>query len=447
MSAILQDQDTATKGWFKQLFQTYKQGLNGHASHPLAQFRLAAYEQLDSEAFPTRRDEDWKYSGAPIGRILETHFQVNTDAKVDAATVDRFNIPGLEAATFVFVNGVLQQEWAEFSKVPEGVEVLTVSEAMEDDAKRSWMEDQVAQDGGTAQNTFLPLNRAFAQNGLYIEVAAKVQASTPIHCLYLNTATEQPHQSHPQMFIRSNKSSELTVIESHQATEDAGAYFSNTANWVSVEGNAHLHHYRLQLEGKDALQVNNTLVRQDRDSVYSAYGMDLGGKVVRNNLSTTLLNSNTNTNYYGVYLGNNQQHIDNQTFIDHAVPHCESNELYKGILTDYARGVFNGKVMVRQDAQKTNAFQQNSSLVLSRNAIMDAKPQLEIYADDVRCSHGATIGQLDEKSVFYLRSRGLPEEKARQLLQQAFVGEVIEEMPNDAIQDWAMAKLIDKLGA
>ena len=129
------------------------------------------------------------------------------------------------------------------------------------------------------------------------------------------------------------------------------------------------------------------------------------------------------------------------------MPHCQSNELYKGILTDYARGVFNGKVMVRQDAQKTNAFQQNSSLVLSPNAVMDAKPQLEIYADDVRCSHGATIGQLDEKSVFYLRSRGIPEAQARQLLQQAFVGEVVEEMPHDAIREWALQKLEDKFNA
>lgn len=447
MSAILQDQDTPTKDWFRQLFQTYRQGLNGHASHPLAQFRLAAYEQLDTEAFPTRRDEDWKYSGAPIARMLENHFQLSTTTQIDQATIDSFRIPDLEAATFVFVNGVLQTDLAEFSKVPEGVSVLTVSAAMEDDAKRTWMKSQVSHAGGTAQNTFLPLNRAFAQNGLYIEVAANVQAAIPIHCLYLSTASEKAHLSHPQLFIRSNRGSELSVIESYQATEGAGAYFTNTANWISVEGNAHLHHYKLQLEGENALQVNNTLIRQERDSVYSSYALDLGGKVVRNNLSTTLLNSNTNTNYYGVYLGNNQQHIDNQTFIDHAVPHCESNELYKGILTDYARGVFNGKVMVRQDAQKTNAFQQNSSLVLSRNAIMDAKPQLEIYADDVRCSHGATIGQLDEKSVFYLRSRGIPEAKARQLLQQAFVGEVIEAMPNDVIRAWAMTKLIHKLGA
>jgi len=447
MSATLQDQDTAIKDWFRQLFQTYRQGLNGHSDHPLAQFRLAAYDQLDKAAFPNRKDEDWKYSGAPIARMLETHFQEAATTTLDAEAINSFRIPGLEAATFVFINGVLQESLSNFDQLPAGTTVQTVATAMEDDDKRNWMESQVAHAGGTAQNTFLPLNRAFAQNGLYIEQAANTQADKPVYCLYLSTATEQAFQSHPQLFIRSKTGSELTVIESYQATADAGNYFTNAANWISVEGNANLHHYKLQLEGAQALQVNNTLVRQDRDSVYSAYGLDLGGKVVRNNLSTTLLNSNTQTNYYGVYLGNKQQHIDNQTFIDHAMPHCQSNELYKGILTDYARGVFNGKVMVRQDAQKTNAFQQNSSLVLSPNAVMDAKPQLEIYADDVRCSHGATIGQLDEKSVFYLRSRGIPEAQARQLLQQAFVGEVVEEMPHDAIREWALQKLEDKFNA
>ena len=447
MSAILQDQNTATKDWYKQLFQTYRQHLNGHSNHPLAQFRLAAYEQLDGEAFPTRRDEDWKYSGAPVSRMLDTHFQEAPAVAFDAEAIAAFQIPNLDAATFVFVNGILQRELSDFDRIPEGVVLTTVATALEDDDKRQWMEQQVAHAGGTGRNTFLPLNRAFAQHGLYIEANANAQVDLPIHCLYLNTATEQAHQSNPQMFIRSNKGSNLSVIETYQATEDADTYFTNTANWVGVEGNARLHHYTLQFEGAQALQVNNTLVQQGRDSVYSSYRLDLGGKVVRNNLSTTLLNSNTETNYYGVYFGNKQQHIDNQTYIDHAVPHCQSNELYKGILADYARGVFNGKVMVRQDAQKTNAFQQNSSLVLSPNAIMDAKPQLEMYADDVRCSHGATIGQMDEKSIFYLRSRGIPEAQARHLLQQAFVAEVIEAMPNDAVREWALSKLAAKFNA
>lgn len=444
MSAILQDQDTPTKGWYKQLFQTYRQGLNGHSEHPLAHFRMTAYQQLEEQAFPTRRDEDWKYSGAPIARMMENRFQEATPVTVDDKTLAAFQIPGLEAATFIFINGILQEELSA-KTLPAGVSVERLSTALEDDTKRNWITKQAEYAGGTEQNTFLPFNQAFAQHGLYIETERNAQVDLPIYCLYLSTTGAEPHFSHPQLFVRVRGGSQLSIIERYQATPATGSYFTNTANWFSVEDNAQCHHYKLQLENGQALQVHNTLVQQGRDSTYSNYSLDLGGKVVRNNLSTTLLDSNTQTNYYGVYLGNQQQHIDNQTFIDHAVPHCQSNELYKGILTDYARGVFNGKVMVRQDAQKTNAFQQNSSLVLSKNAIMDAKPQLEIFADDVRCSHGATIGQLDEKSVFFLRTRGLPEPQARQLLQQAFLGEVIEAMPNTAVQEYAMEMLVAKL--
>lgn len=444
MSAILQDQDTATKDWYQQLFQTYRQSLNGQSEHPLAHFRMQGYEQFDKLAFPTRRDEDWKYSGAPIARMMENRYQQAKSTKVDAETLAAYQIPNLDVPTFVFVNGVLQEDLLP-ANLPAGVKIERLTEALQDNEKRAWIEEQAAQQSGTEQNTFLPLNQAFAQYGLYLETERNAQVETPLCFLHLSIAGEEAHFSHPQLFVRVRSGSQLSVIERYQATPATGSYFTNTANWFGVEDNAHCHHYKLQLENGQALNVHNTHVRQGRDSVYSNYSLDLGGKVVRNNLSTTLLDSNTNTNYYGVYLGNQQQHIDNQTFIDHAMPHCQSNELYKGILTDYARGVFNGKVMVRQDAQKTNAFQQNSSLVLSKNAIMDAKPQLEIFADDVKCSHGATIGQLDESSVFFLRTRGLSGDQARQLLQQAFLGEVIEAMPNKAVQAYAMEMLVAKL--
>ncbi|MEZ4986446.1 MAG: Fe-S cluster assembly protein SufD [Saprospiraceae bacterium] len=268
--------------------------------------------------------------------------------------------------------------------------------------------------------------------------------STPIHCLYITTSTGQAHHCHPQHFVKAAAGSQLTILESFHDLEEATPSFINAATHIEVAANAHLHYYRLQGAGRESLVVNNTIVRQHRDSVFSHYALDLGGKVVRNNLAATHLDSNLETHYYGVYFGNGNQHIDNQTFIDHAMPHCQSNELYKGIMTDYARGVFNGKVTVRQDAQKTNAFQQNSSLVLSANAIMDTKPQLEIFADDVRCSHGATVGQLDESSVFYLRSRGLSPANARRLLQEAFLGEVVDNMPHEAIRTYAHQLITDK---
>ncbi|MCB0635021.1 MAG: Fe-S cluster assembly protein SufD, partial [Lewinella sp.] len=344
----------------------------------------------------------------------------------------------------VFINGRLNRELSQLDELPAEVSLRPLAEALEDSGLSTWIELQSAQPGGTARNAFLPLNRAFAEDGLVLTVGRNYRLERPIHLIYLSAPGEAAHIANPQLFVWAKTGSEVTFIESYHALQ-AGTYFNNTASWIDLEANARVSHYKLQREGQDAFQVNNTLVRQDRDSCYNSYAVDLGGRLVRNNVSVELRDSNTETHLYGTYLGAGSQHIDNQTFIDHAVPHCESNELYKGILKDKARGVFNGKVLVRQDAQKTNAFQQNSSLVLSPWAVMDAKPQLEIFADDVRCSHGATIGHLDETSVFYLRSRGIPEDQARNLLQQAFLGEVIENMGLDEVREHVSQLIAAKL--
>ncbi|MEL6717784.1 MAG: Fe-S cluster assembly protein SufD [Bacteroidota bacterium] len=434
---------TTSKDWFSTLFKLYEQSLNGHSNHPIATFRKQAFAQFEQLDFPTMRDEDWKYTS--VKRIFQRPFQEGEAVDLTASQVQAFQFEGLETVSLVFVNGIWNKDLSDLSKLPNEIQLLTLEEALEDKTNKGWIETQAEQKGGTDKNTFLPLNHAFANNGVFIKIAKNYTFSTPIHLLNINVPSEEAHLTHPQLFVWAGVSSEVTIIESYHALNSEGAYFNNTANYFDVEANANVHHYRLQYENQDAFQINNTIVRQHRDSTYSSYAVDLGGRMVRNNLSTELLDSGTMTNYYGVYLGTGNQHTDNQTFIDHAMPHCNSNELYKGILTDKSRGVFNGKVMVRQDAQKTNAFQQNSSLVLSPTAVMDAKPQLEIYADDVRCSHGATIGQLDEGSIFYLRSRGIPEAQAKSLLQKAFVAEAIEAMKIDIIREKVIEKIEEKL--
>mgnify|MGYP005666409339 CR=1 FL=1 len=442
MSAILQDQDMTTKEWLDNLYQLYQEGLNGEQDHPIGHFRQAGFRQLQELDFPTRRDEDWKYTS--VARIVENKFREGEVQQLSESDLQPYLLPGVAAIQLVFVNGHLQEGLSQMTDLPKGLTIQLVSDALKDEATRNWIEAQVQVEGGTGKNTFLPLNQAFAKEGIFIRADRNQPIDRPIHLVYISTPGAQIHFVHPQLFVLAESSSELTVIESYHAT-NGGAYFTNTANWMELKGNARINHYKMQCESKDAFQINNTIVSQDRDSCYSSYAVDLGGQIVRNNISASLNASGTDTHFYGIYLGNDNQHIDNQTFIDHAMPHCESNELYKGILTDKARGVFNGKVMVRQDAQKTNAFQQNSSLVLSPNAVMDAKPQLEIYADDVRCSHGATIGQLDETAVFYLRSRGIPETQTRNLLQQAFLGEVLNHMEIPAFAERAEALIEEKL--
>lgn len=421
MAATLQ-QNTAMDH-FRALFREYEANLNGHSNHPSVHFRKAAFAKLTELDFPTRRDEDWKYIG--VNRMVSPAYQQGKLMQVDGDLLAHLKYSDLDAYHLVFVNGVFDESRSDLAHFPKGVTAQTVTQAMEDDTTKAWITSMTDRQGGTAQNTFLPLNHAFAKSGLFFDIPAKTELDKPVHILYLSTPSSEPHFASPQLFVRAGNSSQATFIESYQGLED-GTYFNNAANYFDVAANADVHHYRLQEESNEAFNLHNTIVVQDRDSRYSNYAIDLGGRMVRNNLSAEHCGPNIETNLYGIYLGNESQHIDTQTFIDHAVPHCQSNEKYKGILTDRSRGVFNGKVMVRQDAQKTNAYQQNSSLVLSPNAIMDAKPQLEIYADDVRCSHGATVGQLDETAVFYLRSRGLSEAGAKNLLQQAFLGEVLD---------------------
>ena len=443
MSIISKDRDANTKAWLEVLFNTYEESLNGLRSHPISTFRKNAFLQLQSERFPTRKDEDWKYTN--VSPIIKASYQQGISEEISPDQLNEYLFEDLDVVKIVFVNGVLEKSLSTLDDIPDGVSITSLEEALKDSAKSEVINKLVQQEGGTEVNTFLPMNLAFARYGYLLETNKNAIIDKPFHFIYINTKNEDSHFIHPQMFINGSSSSQLTVIESYHTTNPEAIYFSNAANYIHVGQNAKVDHYKLQFESKSAFQINNTIVTQERDSEYSHYAVDLGGKIVRNNLSTQLLNSGTQTNYYGVYLGLDNQHIDNQTFIDHAMPHCQSNEMYKGILSDKARGVFNGKVLVRQDAQKTNAFQQSSSLVLSNTAIMDAKPQLEIYADDVKCSHGATIGQLDENSVFYLKSRGLNDEAAKNLLQKAFLGEVVTAFKIEAIKEKVLRKIDDKL--
>lgn len=443
-TTIVQDKYSEVKDRFRSLFNVYEGVLNGHRDHQLHNFRTAAIQRLDALDFPTRRDENWKYTS--VNRLLQLPLQDSYAVEIDQATLEQYVIPELNACRLVLVNGILQKELSDLEDVPAGFQLQSLEQALENadsQAEVKAMLDAALED---EHNPFSALNVAFAKNGFFLSVAAKAVVERPIHIIHIAAPTEEPVFINPLLFVSAGAHSEATVVETYHALEGAEhPYFTNVLSRVLVGVNAHFHHYRIQNESLAANLISNITIHQQQDSTYYNYLLDVGGALVRNNMSAVLQGQNTNTNYYGIYLAKGQQHIDNQTFIDHALPHCESNELYKGILDDRGRGVFNGKVLVRQDAQKTNAYQQNSSLVLSKTAAMDTKPQLEIYADDVRCSHGATIGQLDESSVFYLRSRGLNDLQARQLLQQAFLLEVVENMPLEAMQAYAEQLIADKL--
>ncbi|MBV6653498.1 MAG: Fe-S cluster assembly protein SufD [Mameliella sp.] len=440
-TTLAQDRYAAEKQKFQTLFDQHISADQSPA-HPLDEYRQRAIGLVNQLDFPTRRWEEYKYTS--VNRILQPDYRTGQLTDLDREAIKSFVPDGLDANLIVFVNGQLHKALSNLTALPEGMHVISLREALDSDQFGSIARKQLDATLEGQEDIFVALNIAFSQNSLFLYSEKNVVCEKPIYILHLSTNTDQAVLNSHMNIAVAETGSEFAYLEGQFEQSGAfGTYFNNIYNRVSVGANAHIHHYCLQQEGTEGFVINRVDADQDRDSQFSNYTIDVGGRIVRNNLNAVHLGSNLTTNYYGVYFGKGQQHIDNHTFIDHAVPHCQSNELYKGIVTDSARGVFNGKVLVRQDAQKTNAFQQSSSLVLSNNAEMDSKPQLEIFADDVKCSHGATIGQLDENSVFYLRSRGLNDHQARAMLQHAFIAEVLEHFKHENIRDFAEA-LINK---
>ena len=445
MSNGNQNTGEQVKQRFQNLFQNFESNLNGASKLKAHSYRKSALDRLNDLDFPTRRDENWKYTS--VARLIEPSYQLGLPFKLSQEQLENTIIPDLNGIKLIFTNGVLNAELSDLDNLPEGLTIKKLEEAVNDGAFGTTIETALQGKSADSSNAFVAANNAFARNGIFVHLKAKTVIDQPIYMVYLTDFhADRPIFITPQVVAIVEDQSELSLVEHFSSTSET-AYFNNSVNRFHVGKNSHLSHYKIQKEGKEAFQVTNGEVQQERDSTFSAYTIDLGGKIIRNNLSAVLNDSGTMTNMFGVYLPDQGQHIDNQTFMDHAFPHCNSNELYKGVIKGNGRGVFNGKVLVRQDAQKTNAFQQNSSLVLSDKGVMDTKPQLEIYADDVRCSHGATIGQLDESSVYYLRARGLSDSQARALLQFAFVGEVIEKIPLESIRNYVIESVRSKLNS
>ncbi|MGK0427548.1 MAG: Fe-S cluster assembly protein SufD, partial [Ulvibacter sp.] len=430
---------------FIELFQQYEDSLNGQKSSAGHSIQKTAIQRFSDDLyFPTKRNEDWKYTN--VAQLLQPLYLQPKRVDIAAEDINPFLFEGLDAYVLVFVNGTYNKELSSKDGLSNKIIVQDISSGLQEGGlTKTTASMYLSKWASKEKNSFKVLNTAFAQNGIYIDVPDGLVVDRPVHILNIAHAATEATVISPQKIIVTGENSKLTVIETyHHLTNSEQTYFTNTVTQLVLKRNAIVDHYRIQDEDENAFFINTTEIEQLRDSTYSSYAVDLGGKLVRNNLNSILKDSGTITNFYGLYVGLNKQHVDNQTFIDHAYPNCDSNELYKGILMDKAKGVFNGKIMVRQDAQKTNAFQQNHSLVLSKTAKMNSKPQLEIYADDVKCSHGATIGQLNKEALYYMRSRGLSEKEAISVLKQAFLTEITELIKIDPIREKVEQMLVDK---
>ena len=430
---------------FIELFRLYENTLNGQKDYVGHTIQKTAIQRLSTDVdFPTRKNEDWKYTN--VAELLQVQYQQPKLVDITIADLSPFLFEGLDAYLLVFVNGKFNKTLSSKDELSKKIIVQDISAGLQEDGlTKAIAFEYLNKWASKEKNPFIVLNTAFAQNGIFIYVPDGLVVDRPVHILNIAFTKDEATVISPQKIIVIGENSKLIVIETyHHINNPQQTYFTNTVSQLVLKRNAVVDHYRIQDEGENAFFINNTEAEQMRDSTYSSYVVDLGGKLVRNNLSSILKDSGTTTNFYGIYIGMDKQHIDNQTFVDHAYPNCNSNELYKGILTDNAKGVFNGKIMVRPDAQKTNAFQKNHSLVLSKGASMNSKPQLEIFADDVKCSHGATIGQLNEEALYYMRSRGLSKKEAISVLKQAFLTEITELIKIDPVREKVEQMLVDK---
>lgn len=410
--------------WYVERFRRFEASLNGSSRTPFHRVRRKAIEHFERLGFPTTRDEEWKYTSvAPLtAQWFDMAAAAGTRAEIDLSP---FLFEGMDCSLLVFVDGFFSEKLSLLSP-SSGVTLGSLREAFQRGDAR--VNDYLAALAPLEKEAFTALNTAFTRDGSFVYVEKNVAVDQPLHIVHLFSGQKNELALHPRTLIIAGEGSRFRYAESFHHL-DGGVYFQNTVSEVFVQENASVEYIKIQDESRSAFHISNLNVRQERNSRFNSVYIDLGGGLVRNNLNVTLNDSNCETHLFGFYLGGENQLIDNHTFIDHAKPNCFSNELYKGILGGRAKGVFNGKILVRPDAQKTNALQSNKTLLLSRDASINAKPQLKIYADDVKCTHGATIGQLDEEALFYLRSRGIDLNSAMAMLRYAFVSDVFASIP------------------
>ncbi|QSQ10820.1 Fe-S cluster assembly protein SufD [Myxococcus landrumensis] len=396
----------------------------------LARMRQEGLAHFARLGLPTTRDEAWKYTNvAPIADGAFAPVSSVRDAAELAAVVARLALPG---PRLVFVDGRLAPELSSVEGLARGVSLKPLRDAWAEDG--AWLAEELGQRALAAEHAFTALNAALLEDGAVLRLAPRALSETPVQLLFLSRG-DAPVLASPRVLVVAGEGSEATLVETYASvTGGSGPTFTNAVTEVTLGDNASLKHYRLQSEGDSALHVGGLHVRQGRDSRFASHSFALGGALARTEVQVALMGEGADATLNGLYVGRGTQHLDQRTALDHAVPNCTSRELYKGVLDDRARGTFHGLVRVRQDAQHTDARQQNRNLLLSEHAQADTRPQLEIFADDVKCAHGAAVGRLDAQALFYLRSRGIPRAEAERLLTYAFARELVEAVPEGPVR-------------
>jgi Fe-S cluster assembly protein SufD len=401
----------------------------------VVRLRENAFAGFDKLGFPTTAGEEWKYTNvAPIAKAnFEPASWEDASLAIDPSQLQAFTYTEARLSRLVFVNGFYHPELSSLEALPGEVALLDMADALHDEKYEEVVREQLARDADFSEDAFTALNTAFISSGAFVYLPAGVQLEAPVHLLFLTDATRGPVASFPRVLVVAERGSAATVIESYAGLGE-DAYFTNAVVEISLADGARLTHYKVQRESAEAFHVATTRARLARDSSFDTTTITLGAQLSRHGINVMLDAEGAECWVDGLYLVGSNQHADTHSLIDHRRPHCTSHQLYKGILDGHSRAVFNGKVFVHKGAQQTDASQTNRNLLLSNEARVDTKPQLEIFADDVKCAHGATVGQLDEEELFYLASRGLDPDIARNLLTYGFAEEVISKIKIDSIK-------------
>jgi len=386
--------------------------------------RKAGISSFAEQGFPTLKDEDWRFTNvAPIAALPFKPMANGAPDKAAKEILPTALFSKLGGTRLVFVNGHFATDLSSMGKLPNGVKVSSLAAALANDG--TLVEKHLGRYASAQGNAFAALNQAFFSDGAFIYVPGGVTVEEPIQLIFISSAKQTGDTIHPRNLIIAEANSKLTVLESYLSLGNA-AYFTNAVTELVAGDNAHVEHVKYQDEAADAYHIATIHGQFGRTSHVNVHSFAIGAKLSRNNIRAKLAGEGLECILNGLYVTKDEQLADHHMIVEHAQPHCASHEYFNGILDDKSKGVFHGRILVRQIAQKTDAKQTNKNLLLSDDATADTKPQLEIYADDVKCTHGATVGQLNDESIFYLRSRGISNETARRMLIHAFAGEIIE---------------------
>ncbi len=403
--------------------------------------RSEAIKQFESIGFPTKKLENWKYTS--LKNLLNTDYSVlpQLNNVLEFKDIRKYLIDDIDSYKIIFVDGKYCSHLSETTH--EGMDICTLSAALSQSKYELIVENyfnKITHDDGITS-----LNTAFSNEGAFIHIPKNKFVEKPVQIIHFSTGNESSLMFQPRNMIIVDENSQVQIIERHQSLSE-NRVFTNSVTEIYAEKKSIIDYYKIQNDNLQSSLIDNTYVNQERNSAFSMHTFSLGNELIRNNLNISQNDQFIETTIKGVTIIGDQQHVDHNTLINHNKPNCNSHQDYKGIYNNKSTGVFNGRVMVKKEAQKTNAFQSNNNVLLSDKATINAKPQLEIYADDVKCSHGCTVGQLDKNALFYLKSRGIPQKEATALLMYGFANNILESVKIPEIKTRINHLIANKLG-